>query len=105
MEDKGREAFPEHSAVSTVNDAPPPYSEQYPAAGYPGAAPGYGYDQQVPPQGGGYPSRPYPTQQYLPAQQQYGYPQTAQPPQGYGAPVAMQPMPAPVQPVRVNRQY
>ena len=78
MEDKGREAFPGQYSVPSVNDAP---------------APGYGSDQQLPPQGGGYPSRPYPT------------PQAAQPPQGYGAPVAMPPMMPSMQPFGVSRQY
>ena len=99
MEEKRKEAFPEEP-VSTANDAPPPYTEQFPSAvGYRRISPG-GYDQQLPPPQGYPTTEPYPTQQYPPPQQQqYGYPQGVQP-LGYSAPIAMQP--TQVQPVRVN---
>ena len=100
MEEKRKEPFSEEP-VSAIRDAPPPYSEQ--PASYPGAVgqTPYGYDQQLPPQG--YPAaQPYPTQQYPPPPQQYGYP--AQPAQGYNATVVVQ-QPPPVQPVRVNMSY
>ena len=101
MEENRKEAFPEEPvSTCTASDAPSPYAaEHFPSAvGYRRSP---GGDQQLP-SAQGYPKTgPYPTQQYPPPQQQYGYPQGVQP-LGYCAPIAMQPTQA--EPVLVNLQ-